>query len=146
MQLTLSLVTRNRANNTLILKMTIHQKTSKTFWIMRQKRKYHKMPPNADYFATKIKKERKKSRTPPPKKKEGKKNNNKKLNHTKRMSQPNDIRCWYMYCFLHFLQLANHYAYLLACYIKLFFFKKQFLHPKFNMEKNKTLPKQEQYK
>lgn len=37
---------------------------------MRQKRKYHKMPPNADYFATKIKKERKKSRT---KKKEKKK-------------------------------------------------------------------------
>lgn len=48
------------------------------------------MPPNADYFATKIKKERKKSRT---KKKEEEKNNNKKLNHTKRMSQPNDIRC-----------------------------------------------------
>lgn len=69
MQLTLSLVTRNRANNTLILKMTIHQKTSKTFWIMRQKRKYHKMPPNADYFATKIKKERKKSRTKKKKKK-----------------------------------------------------------------------------
>lgn len=49
------------------------------------------MPPNADYFATKIKKERKKSRTKKKKKKE--KINNKKLNHTKRMSQPNDIRC-----------------------------------------------------
>lgn len=48
------------------------------------------MPPNADYFATKIKKERKKSRT---KKKEEEKNNNKKLNHTKTMSQPNHIRC-----------------------------------------------------
>lgn len=41
---------------------------------MRQKRKYYKMPPNADYFATKIKKERKKSRTNKKKKKE--KNNN----------------------------------------------------------------------
>lgn len=56
---------------------------------MRQKRKYHKMPPNADYFATNIKKERKKSRTKKKKKKE--KNNNKKLNHTKTMSQRNDI-------------------------------------------------------
>lgn len=139
MQLTLSLVTRNRANNTLILKMTIHQKTSKTFWIMRQKRKYHKMPPNADYFATKINKERKKSRTK--KKKEGKKQQLKTKSH-----QDNVSTKWHT-CTVSFIfwQLANHYAYLLACY-KLFFFKKQFLHPKFNMEKNKTLPMQEQYK
>lgn len=46
------------------------------------------MPSNADYFATNIKKERKKSRT---KKKKKEKNNNKKLNHTKTMSQRNDI-------------------------------------------------------
>lgn len=40
---------------------------------MRQKRKYHKMPPNADYFATKIKKERKEEIKDQKKKKKRKK-------------------------------------------------------------------------